>query len=60
MDQDFKEIVLFEIRENRKEIQSLKEHVFSNKMRLTVFMAGMTLLFNLVFVVITEKIKQLL
>jgi len=60
MDNDLKEIILYEIRQNRKEIQSLKDSVFENKMKLSFFITGATLFINLAFMVVKEKFKKLL
>lgn len=59
MSKQFEEIVLYEIRQNRKEIQKLKLQVFSNKMRLGIFMSGVSLLTSIIVIVIAEKVKSL-
>ncbi len=57
MSKQFEEIVLYEIRQNRKEIQALKLQVFSNKIRLGMFMAGVSLLTSILVIIIAEKVK---
>ncbi len=57
---DLKEVILYEIRENRKaiaeckaEVASLKISVFANKVKLGGFIAGLTFIINLII----EKFK---
>lgn len=50
--------LLAEIRENRKQIHILNEKVMSNKMKLGVFITGLTLFCNIAFIVIAEKLKS--
>lgn len=61
------EILITEIRENRKEIRKIKDslnkmdrHIFSNKIKLSIFMGGFTLFFSLVWAILFEKIKTLI
>lgn len=65
------DILLDEIRLNRKAIAKLDEkftsritdldkQVFSNKIKLTIFIAGITIFFNIIVVVLAEKIKTLI
>lgn len=66
MNEDLKEIIIYEIRENRKEISKLNKkldgeigkiyerleamdkHIFSNKMKLSFFIACLTIGFNVI------------
>ena len=64
MNDDFKEIVLFEIRENRKSIGKVNEKlaamdkkIFSNKMKLSLFIGGVSIGFSFVTAIVLEKIK---
>lgn len=50
--------LLVEIRENRKEIAKLNEKVMSNKIKLGMFITGLTLFCNVAFVYVLEKIKS--
>lgn len=59
------EILISEIRENRAEIKAIRKtiskmdkQIFSNKIKLALFMGGFTLFFNIICVVIFEKVKQ--
>lgn len=67
MSKQFEDIVIYEIRENRKsiskcssEIGKLKLQVFSNKIKLGMFIAGVTIFFNIVFIILAEKIRTFL
>ena len=67
MDKDFKEIVLYELRENRKaiarldtKITALDKDIFSNKIKLSIFIAGVTIFFNIIVIVIADKLKTFL
>lgn len=62
------DILLDEIRLNRKAIAKLDEkftskiteldkEVFSNKIKLTLFIAGLSIFFNIIVIVIAEKLK---
>ena len=61
-------ILLDEIRLNRKAISRLDDkfsdrlmhldkQVFSNKIKLTIFIAGLTIFFNIIVIVIAERLK---
>lgn len=65
------QIILDEVRLNRKAITKLDEkfskqiskldkQVFSNKLRLGIFIAGLSILFNIIVMIIIEKVKILL
>ena len=63
---DVEKLLLDEIRLNRSTIGKLDEklgnldkQVFSNKIKLGIFIAGISLFFNIIFIVIAEKIKHL-
>jgi len=58
------DILLYEVRENRKAIQAvetklskLDKDVFSNKIKLSIFIAGVTIFFNIIVVLLSDKIK---
>ena len=58
------QVLIDEVRENRKEIglmrkdiAKLDKDVFSNKLRLSVFIGGVSLFSSIVWVIISEKIK---
>lgn len=63
-------ILLDEVRLNRKAIQKLDEkftarfikldkEVFSNKVKLSIFIAGVSLFFNIIIIVVIEKLKTI-
>jgi hypothetical protein len=56
-DSDFKEIVLYEIRENRKAIKKLELQVFSNKIKLGMFVTGISLFSSTIMPTIISKVK---
>ena len=67
MNNQLVELLIDEIRENRKAITDLTERVhamdksiFSNKLKLSVFLGGFSLFFSIVWAIIIEKIKNTL
>lgn len=61
------QLLLEEIRLNRAEIKELRstvhkldKDVMSNKMKLSLFIGGVSLLFNVAWAIISTKIKTLL
>ena len=61
------EMLIEEIRENRKEIKSihdklheLDKHVFSNKVKLSLFISGVSLFFSMAWAMLFEKVKHIL
>ena len=61
------DILLTEIRLNRKDIASLRteiakldKDVFGNKIKLGLFMAGISLFSSIIVILIAEKIKSLM
>lgn len=66
-DEKMTEVLLFEIRENRKQISACREEigklkvdVFANKVKLGSIVVGLTFLGNLVYIYISEKVKLFL
>lgn len=66
-DKQLTQLLIDEIRENRDEIKlmrdelnTLKLTVFSNKTKLSLFIAGVSLLFNAGWAIMLAKIKTLL
>ena len=64
MSDKIEEILLFEIRENRRAIREidsrlckLDKAVFSNKVKLSFFVAGVSIFFNIIVIIVSEKIK---
>ena len=78
MDAQLTQVLIDEIRENRKAIKKLDkrvgsfeisvsnkmsimdQHIFSNKLKLSLFIGGLTLFFSCIWVIIAEKVKTLL
>lgn len=67
MDQELKKLIISEIKENRNEIKSLRaelhkmdKHVFSNKIKLSIFIAGVGLFVQIFLAIAIEKIKTIL
>jgi hypothetical protein len=65
MSDKIEDILLFEIRENRQAIKEidnrlcrLDKAVFSNKIKLSFFIAGVSIFFNIIIIIVTEKIKS--
>lgn len=57
-------ILLFEVRQNRKAIKELTnkiveldKDIFSNKIKLSIFIASVTLICNIIVIVVAGKIK---
>ena len=60
------EILIEEIRENRKEIKEIRlelnkmdKHIFSNKIKLSIFIAGIGIAVNLAMAVALDRIKHI-
>jgi hypothetical protein len=46
-----------DIAELRKEVAALDKGIFSNKMKLSIFISGITIFFNIIIIVVAEKLK---
>lgn len=67
MSKSVQDILLEEVRMNRKEITALRndvhkldKDVMGNKMKLSLFIGGVSLLFNLIWAIVVTKIKTML
>jgi hypothetical protein len=71
MNSKIEDILLEEIRLNRKAIAkldakfsdklvALDKQVFSNKIKLGIFIAGITIFFNIIVIVLADKLKSLI
>lgn len=65
MDEKLTQMLIDEVKENRREIMlmrkdisDLDKHVFSNKMKLSLFIGGISLFFSMTWAIIFEKIKN--
>jgi len=61
------QMLIDEVRENRVEIKlmrgdiaKLDKHVFSNKMKLSMFIGGLSLFFSVAWAILFEKLKTIL
>jgi len=55
----FEENVVYEIRQLRDEIKSLQKQVFENKLKLTVFIATITVVSNIIIFVAASSYEEL-
>ena len=75
MDKQIERILIYEIRENRKgidairtkelpairkEMCSMKQSIFANKTKLSIFIGAVTLFSSIVWAIILEKLKTYL
>jgi len=67
MDKQLVALIIEEIQENRAELKELRadiheldKDIFSNKMKLSIFIASVGLVVNVVLAVVIEKIKTLI
>lgn len=56
-------VLLYEVRQNRKaineltaKIAELDKDIFSNKIKLSIFIAGVTLFCNIIVIVVAKKV----